>query len=317
MDLLSNAALMVSSGSETEESRDAALPVAVSDESETNNHPSDVNVNGVEEVPSETNPLVTLASHSDEVLNALLNGGALSTYLKSIPPARNAGGISYVMNRVVKALMGLFPEFFRDKTGFESFSTFNNLPADAKIQVYTLVSSLNKEDVGFDVTLKAIQNKLSTIPAIVAAVADSNNGSVIMNRIALIAMMLIHPQTQLDVNRYYEKFGKADRHHILTEGVIAKSNEYLQVLLQWCDMLAGQLTNPFTDEYPILRIINPSLGRVQNVDQLRKGMTEIRSTYSSLKCKLETSGRNESGEILDTTALKFCRDGNRTTPLSK
>lgn len=256
--------------------------------------------------------------HTDERLNALRNGSDLGMYLKNIPPGRCQYNQAWVMGRVLKVLMQYHPDYFEQHPAdFNEVSTFSKLNQRAQTLVYVLITSLAKDDESFVPILKAIQNKSGPSNVPVAAICDANSGSVTMNRAALVAHMMVHPEAQKDIIEYHNKFAKSERHVILTQGVTERGNVLATVLLQWCEKIKPLVINPFTTAYPVLKIINPALGVFKDVLQLRQVMNDLKSNYTSLKTRLETSGRNENGEILDSTALQFCRDGNRTTPLSK
>ena len=70
------------------------------------------------------------------------------------------------------------------------------------------------------------------------------------------------------------------------------------------------------DRWPALANIRPEKGTFNDVDQFSALLTEMKNTFDILKANLSMSGTQESGEILDGTALHFCKYGQRTAKLN-
>jgi hypothetical protein len=62
--------------------------------------------------------------------------------------------------------------------------------------------------------------------------------------------------------------------------------------------------------------IHPEKGGSIDADQFGSLMTEMRNVFDVLKSNLSKSGTQESGEILDGTALEFCKYKQRTAKLN-
>ncbi len=325
MDLLSHAVMLteevplnVGTDENALSMRSASAPLEEQGEEEGEDEV--VEEGGEEEGGGKSSDKKLPSPHTDEALAAISNGLELANYLKKIPTNRCVWGVSLVMTRVTKLLMKLKPGPFENKPYFQNFTTFKTLLENYKNNkepssiVFGVIISLQREDECFGMVLRAIQNK--RMPTIVAAPSDANSGSVVSNRYALVAHVLIHPEAQKDINAYHEKCPKGMKPQDLTEGMIAKINEKAIVIKNWCETLRGVVSNPFKQEWSCLKMINPSMGEIKDLAQLKGIMTDIKSTYTDLKTRLETSGRNENGVILDSKALEFCQQG-KTTNLSK
>ena len=110
-----------------------------------------------------------------------------------------------------------------------------------------------------------------------AAGSDPNSGSVVVNRCALVALLVVYPLAQSDLNAYYSKFNRAEKHTILTEGLQDRMTEHLHKLLRWTERITYEVTNPFVSTYPQLRTISPQLGKIKDGEQLRSILNDLKT----------------------------------------
>ena len=76
------------------------------------------------------------------------------------------------------------------------------------------------------------------------------------------------------------------------------------------------MRNCFGARWPALVHIHPDKGGFTDAEQFGSLMTEKRNVFDVLKSNLSNSGTQESGEILDGTALEFCKYNQRTAKLN-
>lgn len=91
----------------------------------------------------------------------------------------------------------------------------------------------------------------------------------------------------------------------------------LTELMKTCvEDVAPNVSNCFGERWPALLNIHPEKGSFSDVEQFSALLTEMKNTFDILKSNLSMSGTQESGEILDGTALHFCKYGQRTAKLN-
>jgi hypothetical protein len=79
-------------------------------------------------------------------------------------------------------------------------------------------------------------------------------------------------------------------------------------LMKLCmEEVAPNVRNCFGARWPALMHIHPEKGGFTDAEQFGSLMTEMRNVFDVLKSNLSKSGTQESGEILDGTALEFCK----------
>jgi hypothetical protein len=91
----------------------------------------------------------------------------------------------------------------------------------------------------------------------------------------------------------------------------------IAALMKLCmEEVAPNVMNCFGARWPALVHIHPDKGGFTDAEQFGSLMTETRNVFDVLKSNLSKSGTQESGEILDGTALEFCKYNQRTAKLN-
>ena len=127
----------------------------------------------------------------------------------------------------------------------------------------------------------------------------------------------IHPCSRESLEAYCSKIPSDGKNHILTDGMKAHRLAQITELMRICvEDVAPNVSNCFGDRWPALANIRAEKGTFADVDQFSALLTEMKNTFDILKANLSMSGTQESGEILDGTALHFCKYGQRTAKLN-
>ena len=154
-----------------------------------------------------------------------------------------------------------------------------------------------------DAILDRNENSLSAAP---------RDAGIAVNRFCLVAHLMIDHRAHADLVLYHERIPAGARPAALTDGISSTKNVILARLLQTSQVISGSISNLFSEQHPCLSFIHPENGVLSTVAELKSLMTELKNRYDILKSNLLACGRNESGDILNQTALKFCHYNGRT-----
>ena len=89
-------------------------------------------------------------------------------------------------------------------------------------------------------------------------------------------------------------------------------------LMRIClDEVKPLASNCFGERWSALVTIHPDRGSFADVEQFSALLTEEKKTFDILKTNSSMSGTQESGEILDGTALHFRKYGQRTAKFNR
>ncbi|KAJ1424036.1 hypothetical protein B484DRAFT_398467 [Ochromonadaceae sp. CCMP2298] len=234
--------------------------------------------------PQAVGGAVTYLFDVDE-LERIEEGTDLVVFLKAVPTGRTNAHRGWVLNRVLKVLKNheLIPE--------AAPPTFGALNANGERTFWKVLSEQRKEDVPVlwrEPVEVAINRKE---PALEAASGDT--GSVVVNSWV----------------RFHTKVPAADRTDVLTGGVSLSRGVVLEELMEWTRVVAAEVSNLLKVEHPQLSNIHPELGVFNTTLELDEMITSSKSKFDVIFYQLDKSGRQESGEILDATALHFCKAG--------
>jgi hypothetical protein len=148
------------------------------------------------------------------------------------------------------------------------------------------------------------------------AVPEISEG-VVVNRWALMAEFYVHPLSRESLESYTSKIPQEGKNHLLTDGMKTHRQGQIADLMRIClDEVKPLVSNCFGERWPALLNIHPDRGSFSDVEQFSALLTEVKNTFDILKSNLSMSGTQESGEILDGTALHFCKYWQRTAKLN-
>ena len=249
---------------------------------------------------------------SDRILaiKAVTTGDEFFDCLQSIPPGRSANSQGYTYNRFIKVMNAegnLPPEY--------GTLSYGAMKVAQKKVVHAAIRNLNIEVHGaklFDCLKEAILSSYVTASVIPEALEG-----VMVNRWALMSEFYVHPLSREALEGYCSKIPSDGKNHLLTDGMKAHRLNQMTELMRLCvEDIAPNVSNCFGERWPALSSIHPEKGTFNDVDQFAALLTEMKNTFDILKANLSMSGTQESGEILDGTALHFCKYGQRTAKLS-
>ena len=243
-------------------------------------------------------------------IKAVATGDEFFDCLQSIPPGRSANSQGYTYNRFIKVLNAegnLPPEY--------GTLSYGAMKVAQKNFIHTAIRNLNIEVHGvklFDSLKEAILSSYVTAPVI----PEAQEG-VMVNRWALMSEFYISPLSREALESYCSKIPSDGKNHLLTDGMKSHRLNQMTELMRLCvEEIAPNVSNLFGDRWPALSGIHPEKGSFNDVEQFSALLTEMKNTFDILKSNLSMSGTQESGEILDGTALHFCKCGQRTAKLS-
>jgi hypothetical protein len=107
--------------------------------------------------------------------------------------------------------------------------------------------------------------------------------------IALLAHCVIHPSCHDVITLYKNGIKGPSRVAELTDGASAWKQSVVQQLVEKSLQVAKEVSNLFTDVYPDLNSINPTIGRL-DVDTFSSEYTKIKNQYDILTSNLNKSG---------------------------
>ncbi|KAJ1434042.1 hypothetical protein B484DRAFT_394248 [Ochromonadaceae sp. CCMP2298] len=236
-----------------------------------------------------------------EDLERIEEGTALVPFLKAVPKGRTNEHLGYLCNRILKVLKthGLIPE--------AAPPTFGALNASGQRTFWKVIGEQRKVDTPL-IWAEIVEAAINRLPTAVEA-ASADTGSVVVNRYALLLHLFIDARAHPTWVRFHTKVPAAVRSQVLTEGVSQTRGAVLEELMAWARVVAAEVTNLLKVDHPQLSTIHPELGVFNTTLELDEMITATKSKFDILFYRLHKSGRQESGEILDATALTFCKTG--------
>jgi len=213
-----------------------------------------------------------------------------------------------------------------------SFSQYNK----TEVPIFRNIVGQVHETAFFEALKSAIPPPKTVIPAKFASVGtedgkmsgagDHSRGCVI-NRVALMALVVAHPSGQLIALDYNQPI--INRTSVMSGGGIANFNQSFGIrFIELAKTLVdnNEIVNTFgsmigdvpkADGFFELDNVRPELGVFPSGDVFLTLMKEQKTATDTLRHNLHQSGRNESLHILDKTALSFCSNSaNKTTNLA-
>lgn len=250
---------------------------------------------------------------TDEAMNSISDGQGILDFVATLPQGRTMYHRGLTMNRTLKEMKTakLLP------AEFEATTSYGSMNANVQRYFELQIKSLSRDRLGetFQGICEAILSKKthSAIPA-----ASDSVGSVVTNRYALLVHTMIEPRFHQLWVEYNTKIPAGDRPNRLTEGVALVENDIVDRLLEATRLVAETVSNAtLKQEHPqLFNTIFPEQGQFADRAQLKKEITTCKNNFDTLWYRLNKSGRNESGDILDSTALHFCKYGGRTVNAS-
>lgn len=150
-----------------------------------------------------------------------------------------------------------------------------------------------------------------------AITTDVPPEGITVNRWALLAEFYIHPASRDALETYFTKIPPKGKNQLMADGVKQHRMSQIAALMKLCmEEVAPNVRNCFGARWPALVHIHPDKGGFTDAEQFGSLMTEKRNVFDVLKSNLSNSGTQESGEILDGTALEFCKYNQRTAKLN-
>ena len=244
-------------------------------------------------------------------INAVTSGDEFFDCLQAIPPGRSGSSQGYTYNRFIKVLYGegMLPPQYSDMN-------YGAMKVAQKTFIHTTIRGLSIEVHGaklFESLKGSILISYVVSPVIVPEITEG----VVVNRWALMAEFYVHPLSREGLESYSQKIPSDGKNHILTDGMKSHRLSQLTELMRTCvEDIAPCISNCFGERWPALLNIHPEKGTFNDVEQFSALLTEMKNTFDILKSNLSMSGTQESGEILDGTALHFCKYGQRTAKLN-
>ena len=249
-----------------------------------------------------------------EVMNSKDTGAEVIEFINSLPTGRTKYHRGLTSNRVLKALKSrkILPERFHS---INSYAAMNgNQRQFFEATLASISRTQNSED--FQAVVEAIVNVNRKSNDLIPA-APVEVGSAAVNRYALLCHAMIDPRLHPLWVEYNAAVPAADRRNRLTEGVSLHANEVAdRLLVAIRDVVAADVTNLLKNDFNIFDTIHPEMGTLEDRVQLGTLCTQLKNNFDTLWYRLNKSGRNESGEILDVTAMQFCKYGQRTVNVS-
>ena len=247
------------------------------------------------------------------IIKGVVNGDGFFACLQAIPPGRNAKSQGYTYNRFIKVLSasGNLPVEFTDLN-------YGSMKVAPKNLLHDIIKSLKLETHGkklFDDLKNCLLISYDASP--ISAAVDVPSEGVMVNRWALLSEFYIHPISREALENYFTKIPQQGKNLLLTDGMKGYRLSQLAALLKICtEEVAPNVRNCFGGRWPALIHIHPEKGSFIDIEQFASLMTEMRNVFDILKANLSKSGTQESGEILDGTALEFCKYHQRTAKLN-
>lgn len=248
-----------------------------------------------------------------ENIRAVNSGDEFFACLQAIPPGRNAKSQGYSYNRFIKVLnaSGNLPVEFTELN-------YGSMKIGPKNMLHGIIKSLRLETHGkklFDDLKDSLLFSYDVQPA--AVTTDVPPEGITVNRWALLAEFYIHPASRDAHEDYFTKIPPAGKNQLLTDGMKQHRMSQVAALMKLCiEEVAPNVRNCFGARWPALINIHPEKGGFADAEQFGSLMTEMRNVFDVLKSNLSKSGTQESGEILDGTALEFCKYHQRTAKLN-
>ena len=245
-------------------------------------------------------------------IKVVATGDGFFECLQAIQPGRNANSQGYTYNRFIKVLNaeGLLPPEF-------ATMNYGGMKVAQKNMIHSTIKSLSI-DVHGERLFESLREAILTsyVTATTSAVPEVSEG-VVVNRWALMAEFYIHPVSREGLENYSNKIPQEGKNHLLTDGMKQHRQGQITDLMRTCiEEVKPLVNNCFGERWPALLNIHPEKGTFTDVEQFSALLTEVKNTFDILKANLSMSGTQESGEILDGTALHFCKYGQRTAKLN-
>ena len=262
-------------------------------------------------------PLALSSMFTIERMNSMNTGANLLEFLNSIPTGRTMYHRGLTFTRVLKSMKNL--DLLHPSQQYENINSYGGLNSQQKNYFEGVIQSLNRrtDPENFQTVAESIlgaNRRVDFIP-----VADVEVGSVTVNRYALLCHAMVDPRlTPLWVN-YNTSITAGNRHNALTEGISVSNNEHIDALISAIiDTVKSDVSNILKHEYNIFNNIHPEHGNFSRDvrHQFTSLVTQAKNNFDTLWYRLDKSGRNENGDILDATAMNFCKYGQRTVNVS-
>jgi hypothetical protein len=132
----------------------------------------------------------------------------------------------------------------------------------------------------------------------------------IANKVALLAHFVVDPDAKAILEDVCTPAPKPAKIVAQADGNTPMDLRYqkLNLAASSANVNARKYVNIFDEEvWPELKDFDPSLGKFKDGKEFAELWTRMKNQYDTLLSDLNQSGRNESGEVLDKTALEFCK----------
>lgn len=167
----------------------------------------------------------------------------------------------------------------------------------------------------FDDLKDAILISYDVLPTAVATEVPQEG--ITVNRWALLSEFYVHPASRDALQTCFTKIPPEGKNQLLTDGMKQHRMSQIGALMKLCmEEVAPNVRNCYGTRWRALLHLHPEKGAFIDVEQFGSLMTEMRNVFDVLKSNLSKSGTQESGEILDGTALEFCKYQQRTAKLN-
>ena len=233
-------------------------------------------------------------------LHLAVTGVALLQYLQALLPGKAAKNQGYSYNRVIKVLnnSGHFPADIGNSYGI--------MKPQQPLQLHGILQNLSTESRGTDLFEKLKDAIANNVETIVSIKDNESEGGVVVNRWALMIEFYVHPSSRDELTRYFTKLTSDERPAVLTDGIANYKKNLATELTRICmEEVAPNARNCFVENWPALSSIHPENGGFSSPDIFSQLLREVLSSFDVLKSNLSKSGSQESGAILDSTALEF------------
>ena len=233
-------------------------------------------------------------------LHLAVTGVALLQYLQALLPGKAAKNQGYSYNRVIKVLnnSGHFPADIGNSYGI--------MKPQQPLQLHGILQNLSTESRGTDLFEKLKDAIANNVETIVSIKDNESEGGVVVNRWALMIEFYVHPSSRDELTRYFTKLTSDERPAVLTDGIANYKKNLATELTRICmEEVAPNVRNCFVENWPALSSIHPENGGFSSPDIFSQLLREVLSSFDVLKSNLSKSGSQESGAILDSTALEF------------
>ena len=126
-------------------------------------------------------------------------------------------------------------------------------------------------------------------------------GNIVANRTISLIHLLLHPEAQEQLQKIQRGVSNHDSRTMQDEGAVSVRISWYEELVTIHNRVRHTFHNMLGHKWSALADLKPELGSFKDGTELKAMKTKMMNELNTLKCNAETSGRNESGLVLDQT----------------